>query len=439
MSIATQFRRSIGTVLWVILLTAGAPAQSLSPSAPGFDPGFETRAMAHVRQLAATGIHEAGTKADRKAARYVTDQMKQAGLAVISEPFTFKSFTLEGALLEAGAEKASVVKLGFNPYAATSPISGELAYVTATDGPSIEKADLDGKLVVIAGKDGFNRVSFLKCPKAVVSLLAPDFARLKASGEKTGELRFRGKVMTRKSTNIVGVLAAKPGAREIIVSAHYDSINGPGANDNDSGVAVLLELARYFHALRLPHAVSLRFVGFGGEEFGLLGSQAYLAKHQTDLQNCELLFNIDSVGGVSAIHTDTRGGVSGLPGTIGSQLPRELADKADKAYTDTKGMWALPMSNGPLYDSSDVPEWLRTAVAKAGEGLGREVIAGRGFSSDHRVFVQAGVVATDIAVAGGAQIHAPTDVPEAVHADSMELAGRLVLRVIDGLLRPKPD
>jgi hypothetical protein len=78
-------------------------------------------------------------------------------------------------------------------------------------------------------------------------------------------------------------------------------------------------------------------------------------------------------------------------------------------------------------------------VAKAGTGLGREVIASNGADSDHRVFVQAGVVATDIAVAGGATTHAPTDVPEAVNADSMELAARLVLAVINDLLRSKPD
>lgn len=437
MSIVTRFRNTIGTALWAVLLATGTALQLQSQSAPAFDPGFKTRAMAHVRQLAACGIHEAGSKGDRRAARYVREQMKKAGLNVTNEPFAFQSFALENAVLEAGTEKADIVKLGFNPYSATGPISGELAFVVATDPGSIKKADLDGKLVVIAGDAGFNMLSFLKTPKALLSLSAADFKRLKSSGATSGELIFRGKVTTAKTANIVGVLAAKPGAREIIVSAHYDSIRGPGANDNATGVAVLLELARYFHALKLSPAVSIRFVAFGAEEFGLLGSQAYLQKHQTDLQNCELLFNIDEVGGDGAIYTDTRGGVSGLPGKIGSQVPRELVDKA---FTDRHGRWMLLMSSErALYTSSNVPEWLRSAVSRAGAGLGREVIAGQGSGSDHRVFAQAGVVATDITVAGGAQTHAPTDVPEAVDADSMELAARLVLAVIDGLLRSKPD
>jgi aminopeptidase YwaD len=257
--------------------------------------------MAHVRQLAAFGIHEAGTIGDRRAARYIKEQMKKAGLSVGNEPFTFQSFVLENAVLEAGTEKADIIRLGFNPYSENGPILGELALVTATDQPSILKANLDGKLVVLAGNDSFNIVSFHKNPKAVLSLSAPDFERLKASGASSGEIRFRGKLGTAKSSNIVGALGAKPGAREIILSTHYDSWRGPGANDNATGVAVLLELARYFHSLKPPPNVSMRFVAFGAEEFGLLGSKAYLQKHQSELQNCELLFNIDQVGGDGAI------------------------------------------------------------------------------------------------------------------------------------------
>ena len=96
-------------------------------------------------------------------------------------------------------------------------------------------------------------------------------------------------------------------------------------------------------------------------------------------------------------------------------------------------------SERPLYATSNVPEWLRSAVSRAGIGLGRKVIAQDGSGSDHRVFGQAGVVATDITVEGGAQTHAPTDVAEAVDADSMELAARLVLAVIKDVLSSKPN
>jgi len=420
--------------LWALLFAGACAAQSQPAPALALD--FKANAMAHVRQLAACGIHEAGTSGGRCAARYVSEQMKKAGLGVVSEPFVFHSFAMQNAILVAGAERAEITRLGFNPYSEKGPITGELAFVTATGQDSILNANLDGKLVVLAGNDGFSTVSFHKKPKAVLSLQTPDFERLKATGTRSGEIRFRGKLGTAKSANIVGVLGAASATHEIILSAHYDSWRGPGANDNASGVAVLLELARHFHSSKLPPDVSMRFVSFGAEEFGLLGSKAYLQKHQAALHRCLLLFNIDQVGGNGAIYTDTRGGVRDLPPRIGSQLAADLIDKAERDHDEK---WSLLMyPDRALYATSNVPEWLRAAVAKAGTGLGREVIEMQNSGSDHRVFVQAGVVATDITVEGGARTHAPTDVAEAVDAGSMELAARLVRVFIEDLLRSPP-
>jgi hypothetical protein len=143
------------------------------------------------------------------------------------------------------------------------------------------------------------------------------------------------------------------------------------------------------------------------------------------------------VGGDGSIYTDTRGGVRGLPSRIGSQLPKEFEDKA---HTDANVRWMLLRSNErALWASANVPEWLRSAVARASKGLGREVIAADSSGSDHRVFVQSGIVATDVTVEGGAQTHSRTDVPEAVNAQSMELAARLVLTVIEELLSSRSN
>jgi hypothetical protein len=268
-----------------------------------------------------------------------------------------------------------------------------------------------------------------------MSLSTADFERLKAASARSGVIRFHGKLSTERSANIVGTLAAKPGGREIIVSAHYDSTRGPGANDNASGIAALLELARHFHASEPSQSVSLRFVAFGAEEAGMLGSKAYLQKHLTELRNCALLFNIDQIGGDGAIHVDTSAGVKGVPDQIQSQLPGELTDKATNDVKDASQRWRL-LSPGDraLWTSSDVPQWLHSVIVKASTGLGHEIIEQNYTGSDHRVFAQAGVVATDIGSDGGAEVHSSTDVPEAVDADSIELAARLVLSVIDDLL-----
>ena len=314
--------------------------------------------------------------------------MEKAGLSVAVEPFQFQSFVLESALLRVVNEKAEILRLGFNPYAGGDSRTGELAFVESTDDmPAIMKSELDDKIVVTTEAANFYRLALFKKPRAVVFLSRQEFDRLKAGGTRSGEISFRGKLIRTNSANIVGTLAPGPGAgREVILSAHFDSWKGPGANDNASGVGVLLELARHFRSLKTLPPFSMRFVAFGAEELGMLGAKAYLERHQSDLQNCDLLFNIDTVGGNKGIFAETR--------------------------------------------SSNVPEWLRAAVSDAGKDLGLEITAANGMGSDHRVFMQAGIVATNIAISG-AKTHSPEDVPESVSADSLEKAARIVAAVVE--------
>ncbi len=82
---------------------------------------------------------------------------------------------------------------------------------------------------------------------------------------------FRG----RQHTNWILNLPGRQGGRSpILVGAHYDSVSGsPGADDNATGVAVLLELARAF--AEQPGGAPLRLVAFDLEELGFLGSRQY--------------------------------------------------------------------------------------------------------------------------------------------------------------------
>ena len=61
----------------------------------------------------------------------------------------------------------------------------------------------------------------------------------------------------------------------IIVCGHYDTITGPGTNDNGSGVSVILEVARLLK--NVPTEYSIKFINFSGEEQGLLGSAHYVS------------------------------------------------------------------------------------------------------------------------------------------------------------------
>jgi len=80
------------------------------------------------------------------------------------------------------------------------------------------------------------------------------------------------------------VVATKVGTvhpdQEYLIGAHYDSVNNPGADDNASGVALILEAARVLGAYE--SAYTIRLIAFDREEVGLVGSTAYVAAHQSD-------------------------------------------------------------------------------------------------------------------------------------------------------------
>ena len=89
-----------------------------------------------------------------------------------------------------------------------------------------------------------------------------------------------------ESQNVVG----RSGERcEVYLGAHYDSVPaGPGANDNGSGTALLLEVAR------VHRADGVCVVAFGAEEIGLFGSRAFVDAH--DVGGARLMLNFDMVG-----------------------------------------------------------------------------------------------------------------------------------------------
>lgn len=93
------------------------------------------------------------------------------------------------------------------------------------------------------------------------------------------------------------VIAVKVGDSEktIVVGAHYDSSEeGLGADDNASGVAVMLELAELLKDKPTPYTI--HFVAFGAEEVGLLGSVSYVAQlSREQLKNTIAMVNLDSV------------------------------------------------------------------------------------------------------------------------------------------------
>ncbi len=99
----------------------------------------------------------------------------------------------------------------------------------------------------------------------------------------------------------------------VIICAHYDTFDAsgtandsPGADDNGSGTAALLEVARLLKDI--PTEYSIRFIHFSGEENGLVGSTAYknnVVNATAPKMNIRLLLNIDGIGNRSTIAPNT--------------------------------------------------------------------------------------------------------------------------------------
>lgn len=104
----------------------------------------------------------------------------------------------------------------------------------------------------------------------------------------------------KQGVNIVAQrLGTDPKAGEIVLAAHYDTVpNSPGADDNASGVAVVLEIARLLAEKSTPKTLTIVF--FDQEEVGLLGSFAFTGKAE-NLTHLQAAIILDMVG--YACHT----------------------------------------------------------------------------------------------------------------------------------------
>jgi Zn-dependent M28 family amino/carboxypeptidase len=133
----------------------------------------------------------------------------------------------------------------------------------------------------------------------VAAIEAPIARSLLGTNDATVNLEITTEKRRTTSQNVIASTHAQ--GRVLLVGAHLDSVlAGPGINDNGTGVAALLELARVLRA-RAPR-LAVRIAFWGSEEFGLVGSRAYASG--VDPAQLAGYLNFDMLG--------TRGGSVGV-------------------------------------------------------------------------------------------------------------------------------
>lgn len=103
-----------------------------------------------------------------------------------------------------------------------------------------------------------------------------------------------------QTQNVIGKIPGKRSDSTLFVTAHYDHLGMmgpalfPGANDNASGVAMMLCLAKYFS--QHPPKFDMVFIAFSGEEIGLKGSAFYVEHPLIPLNQIRFMYNLDLSG-----------------------------------------------------------------------------------------------------------------------------------------------
>ncbi|GAB3636540.1 hypothetical protein GCM10027422_21300 [Hymenobacter arcticus] len=185
----------------------------------------------------------------------------------------------------------------------------------------------------------------------------------------------------------------------LVISAHYDHLGimgrrtyFPGANDNASGVALLLELAAHYARPENRPACSVVFLLFGAEEAGLVGSTYFVRHPLVPLANIKFLLNLDLLG------------------------------------TGEEGATVV---NGRVYEAAF---HRLTALNDAHHYLPRLTARGRAANSDHFPFSEAGVPAFFMYTRGGSTAyHDVNDRPAALSLAGFAGAYGLARDFLDGL------
>jgi hypothetical protein len=180
------------------------------------------------------------------------------------------------------------------------------------------------------------------------------------------EIKIKNKFIPKYvSRNVIGFIeGTKFKDSFIYVTAHYDHLGMmgsntmfPGANDNASGIAMMLNLAKYFKINKPKY--SIVFIAFSGEEAGLIGSHHYVENPLTPLSDIKFLVNLDLMGNGAE-------GVMVVNGTINPsefQLLKSINEK-EKYLPEVKIRGKAANSDHYWFAQSGVPAFFFYLMGK---------------------------------------------------------------------------
>jgi Iap family predicted aminopeptidase len=289
------------------------------------------------------GSRFAGTEGERLAAEFLKAKLEEYGLSNVHlEPIEYIGWTRGQATLEITAPIQKTIPCITLPHSPPADLQGEI--VDMGDGaPSDfdQRADeIEGSIVmtssvvnpknsrrwihrgekygrsVLAGATGFVFVNHYpgygpatgsighKGEGAIpgISVAKEDGAFMQRLMKREGPVRIHlhstDQCQPMTSWNVMGDLPGQGDSDQIVMlGSHYDGHDiSQGAGDPASGVVSVLEAARALARYAPPLSCTVRFVLWGIEEIGLLGSKQYVEEHAEELSTIRFYLNMDSAG-----------------------------------------------------------------------------------------------------------------------------------------------
>jgi hypothetical protein len=343
------------------------------------------RAYQHIQHLAVDiGPRVMGSSGEKQATDYIRQYFEELGLEVDEQAFDVETAILMDHKLEIVEPAMGEIlsrPIMLTPGTPKGGVRGELVLVEGVSAPQVgphvagkivlwnlggaswlEGKDLLGHrplaLVIVGSAVGVKPKHF-QMPTAMVEpydavptffITYEDGLRLVRSGAKEARLHLDSVPGTGTSRNIIAELKGSDYPEEIIViGGHHDTMPEiSGATDNASGTALVLELARLYATRGSKR--TLRFVTWGGEEGGLIGSRHYVRelkkkdeedrgaegfdarRDKTELEQHLLSINVDVVGMPLGHNACFAVGPIGLRATLGVMakelgVPQEVTEE----------------------------------------------------------------------------------------------------------------
>lgn len=281
----------------------------------------------------------AGTQQEDAAVDYIKQQFDSYGYKADVQAFTFNDYTAPhtiGLELEDYSIKLDPQAL---EYSVSGKVNGEVIFAGLGQKNDLDKLDLTGKIALlqrggisfkekmlnVAEKGAVGVIFFNNEPGTIKGSLGEPHdafvpsvllsqlegetmvSHIKNSPRAIASLKIEG-AKSEKNTSHNVIATKKPNVSKktkethdiLVIGAHHDSVAGaPGANDDASGTAMTLELARVLKDI--PTHTEIRFITFGAEELGLLGSSHYVEQLSKDeISRIVANFNLDMVGSKDA-------------------------------------------------------------------------------------------------------------------------------------------